>query len=203
MMESQSNLEDSIVESVMSKETKRKQLLSDVKSDSNNWTGVCTQITDVEALPYLRKLRLLDDIPQNALEKTIYCICASRVRSVISFVKVAYPDLIGGCCRGNPEPLNDKDRKVCRAKLLSSVERGLRPNLHTQEVIFDLDALTMTCQTAGGTSASSSSERLDRLVLGNSDESHTGSRCIETKSLLFESRFESGNLRKVIQVKYF
>ncbi|XP_057320034.1 cytosolic carboxypeptidase 1-like isoform X1 [Microplitis mediator] len=202
MMESQSNSEDSIVESVMSKETKRTQLLSDVKScDSNNWTGVCTQITDVEALPYLRKLRLLDGIPQNAQEKTIYCICASRVRSVISFVKVAYPDLIGGCCRGNPEPLNDKDRKVCRAKLLNSVDRGLRPNLHTQEVIFDLDALSMTCQTpAGGTSSSSSSERLDRLVLGNSDESHTGSRCIETKSLLFESRFESGNLRKVIQI---
>ncbi|XP_074098473.1 cytosolic carboxypeptidase 1 isoform X4 [Cotesia typhae] len=199
-MESLSNSEENI-EPVMSKETKCTSLLNHVTKfwDLSNLTGVYTHMTDEEVLPYSgysRILRILDNIPFNTQDKSVYCTCASRVRSVISFVKVAYPDLIGGCCRGNPEPLNDKDRKVCRAKLLNSVDRGLRPNLLTQEVVFDLDALAMTCQTSGG-----ASERLtDRLVLSNSDESRIGNRCVDTKSLLFESRFESGNLRKAIQI---
>lgn len=117
---------------------------------------------------------------------------ASKVRSIIGFVKVAYPDLIGGDGLGKAEPLNAKDRKVCRAKLLTCVERGLHASTTIQEVVYDLDALANT--------ASQRTSNVERL-LGNWDESRIIDKYpMEARQLQFESRFESGNLRKAIQV---
>ncbi|KAL0114719.1 hypothetical protein PUN28_011790 [Cardiocondyla obscurior] len=136
-------------------------------------------------------LKVLEDVSANVTDRHAYCAVASRVRSVISFIKVAYPDLIGGDSLGKVEPLNIKDRKVCRAKLLACVERGLHASTTIQEVVYDLDTL------ANSASRSASG---DQRSFGNWDEKRIGKRNSGAKRLQFESRFESGNLRKAIQI---
>ncbi|XP_018043707.1 PREDICTED: cytosolic carboxypeptidase 1-like [Atta colombica] len=136
-------------------------------------------------------LKILKDVSANVTDRQAYCVVASRVRSVIGFVKVAYPDLIGGDGLGKAEPLNTKDRKVCRAKLLTCVERGLHAATTFQEVVYDLDALANS--VSRGTSD-------DEWLFDNRDEKRIGKRNVDMKRLQFESRFESGNLRKAIQI---
>lgn len=138
-------------------------------------------------------LKVLKDVSADVTDRHAYCAVASKVRSVIGFVKVAYPDLIGGDGLGKAEPLNTKDRKVCRAKLLTCVERGLHAAATIQEVVYDLDAL------ANSVSRETSS---DERLFGNWDEKRISKRNLDTKRLQFESRFESGNLRKAIQVRF-
>lgn len=129
-------------------------------------------------------------------DQQAYCVIASRVKSVIGFVKVAYPDLIGGDGLGKDEPLNSKDRRVCRSKLLTCVERGLHGSLLTPEVVYDLDAIT-----SSSNASSTEEQKLIDHHLCNWDENRIGKRSFDNKHLHFESRFESGNLRKVIQVQ--
>ncbi|XP_018402970.1 PREDICTED: cytosolic carboxypeptidase 1-like [Cyphomyrmex costatus] len=136
-------------------------------------------------------LKVLKDMSANVTDRQAYCAVASRVRSVIGFIKVAYPDLIGGDGLGKVEPLNTKDRKVCRAKLITCVERGLHTATTIQEVVYDLDALANS--SSRGTSD-------DEWLFGNRDEKRIGKRNVDTARLQFESRFESGNLRKAIQI---
>jgi len=138
-------------------------------------------------------LKILRDVSTNVTDRQAYCAVASKVRSIIGFVKVAYPDLIGGDGLGKAEPLNAKDRKVCRAKLLTCVERGLHAVTTIQEVVYDLDALANV--------ASRRTPSDDRL-LGNWDEKRIVGKqnSMDARQLQFESRFESGNLRKAIQV---
>ncbi|XP_025264847.1 cytosolic carboxypeptidase 1 isoform X3 [Camponotus floridanus] len=138
-------------------------------------------------------LKILRDVSTNVTDRQAYCAVASKVRSIIGFVKVAYPDLIGGDGLGKAEPLNAKDRKVCRAKLLTCVERGLHAVATIQEVVYDLDALANV--------ASRRTPSDDRL-LGNWDEKRIVGKQTSTdaRQLQFESRFESGNLRKAIQI---
>lgn len=136
-------------------------------------------------------LKILRNVSKNITDRHVYCAVASKVRSVIGFVKVAYPDLIGGDGLGRAEPLNTKDRKICRAKLLTCVERGLHAAATIQEVVYDLDALANSAACRG---------TADGRLLENCDEKKAGQR-LDTKQLQFESRFESGNLRKAIQVQ--
>ncbi|XP_031364979.1 cytosolic carboxypeptidase 1-like isoform X4 [Apis dorsata] len=130
-------------------------------------------------------------------DQQAYCVIASRVKSVIGFVKVAYPDLIGGDGLGKDEPLNSKDRRVCRSKLLTCVERGLHGSLLTPEVVYDLDAIT---SSSHNNASSTEEQKLIDHHLCNWDENRIGKRSFDNKHLHFESRFESGNLRKVIQI---
>ncbi|XP_012141750.1 cytosolic carboxypeptidase 1 isoform X3 [Megachile rotundata] len=134
-------------------------------------------------------IKIFGDILPTFTNQQAYCIVASRVKSVIGFVKVAYPDLVGGNGLGKDEPLNNKDRKVCRSKLLTCVERGLHGGTLVEEVVYDLDAV-----------ASVDEQPSSDKHLCNWDESRIGKRCTETNQLQFESRFESGNLRKAIQI---
>lgn len=138
-------------------------------------------------------IKIFNDVSSSLTDQQAYCVIASRVKSVIGFAKVAYPDLVGGDGLGKDEPLNSKDRKVCRAKLLTCVERGLHGSSMAQEVVYDLDAVASNALT----------EELIPVAdhLCNWDEKRIGKRCSDDKRLHFESRFESGNLRKVIQVQ--
>lgn len=137
----------------------------------------------------INELKSLESVAGNASDQYAYCAIASKVKSIIKFVKVAYPDLLGGDGLGKLEPLNSKDRRICRSKLLTSVDRGLHPGNILHETVYDLDALV----------ANHSNQALDKL-LSNWDELRVGKRHNDIKHLLFESRFESGNLRKAIQV---
>lgn len=135
---------------------------------------------------YNRKLKTINDISAGQNLQSVYCQIASRVHSVLPFVKVAYPDMVGSGSTAQPEQLNLKDRKTCRAKLLACVERSLKTENAMSNVVYDLDQLLQ--------------KSVNIRQLSNCDESRVG--CKETSSfkLLFESRFESGNLRKAIQV---
>lgn len=137
-------------------------------------------------------IKIFNDMPSNLTDQQAYCVVASRVKSVIGFVKVAYPDLVGGDGLGKDEPLNNKDRKICRSKLLTCVERGLHGSSLVQEVVYDLDAMAST--------ATGEEQIPVDNHLCNWDENRIGKRSSDSKQLHFESRFESGNLRKVIQI---
>lgn len=141
----------------------------------------------------LNRLKTFEGLTPSVTDQHAYCAIATKVRSVIEFVKVAYPDLVGGDGLGKLEPLNSKDRKVCRSKLLTCVDRGLHPSSAMQETVFDLDALT--------NNHSNQSAQTDERLLCNWDELRVGKRGNDSRQLQFESRFESGNLRKVIQVR--
>ena len=140
----------------------------------------------------LIELKIFEGIARNVTDQHVYCTIATKVKSVFEFVKVAYPDLVGGDGLGKLEPLNSKDRKVCRSKLLTCVDRGLHPGSTMHETVFDLDALT-------NNHSNQTSQNEERLLC-NWDELRVGKRGNDSKQLQFESRFESGNLRKVIQV---
>lgn len=100
--------------------------------------------------------------------------------------------MVGGEGAGKLEPLNVKDRKVCRQKLLESVDKGFHPTSNMFNVVYDLDYLT--------TIAAKFPVNLDKRELFNDDEKKLGQKSQQAQHLLFESRFESGNLRKAIQV---
>lgn len=59
-------------------------------------------------------LDTIADIPKDSGLKDVYAKVASRVNSVLPFVKMAYPDVMGGNISGALEPLYIKDRRVCR-----------------------------------------------------------------------------------------
>ncbi|XP_071627062.1 cytosolic carboxypeptidase 1 isoform X2 [Temnothorax longispinosus] len=176
-------VEDDQINSSVGKTGKTKTLVKDFSRSNGT--------TKSQLVNGTHSLKVLEDVSANVTDPHAYCAVASRVRSVIGFVKVAYPDMIGGDGLGKAEPLNIKDRKVCRAKLLACVERGLHAAATIQEVVYDLDALA--------NSASRTMSGEERLF-GNWDENRIGKRNSDTKRLQFESRFESGNLRKAIQI---
>lgn len=134
---------------------------------------------------------ILDDTDLAGMtHRTSYCKIASSVRSIAPFVKVAYPDMMGGNGIGLLQPFYVKDRKMYRSKLITCVEHGLHNNRIYNNVVYDLDKhLAETPFT---------SYIPKKLV--NNDETRVGLKETSLSTLSFESRFESGNLRKAIQV---
>ncbi|PSN34864.1 hypothetical protein C0J52_18211 [Blattella germanica] len=142
----------------------------------------------------VKDLLSIADIHEDSGFRHAYSRIASRIHSVLPFVKIAYPDMMVGESVAFPEQLNVKDRKVCRAKMLACIEYGVKkiesPN---SKVVFDLDSLITEFPQ---TQQVDNKERL----LFNLDEAHLGQKQVYKPHLCFESRFESGNLRRVIQV---
>jgi hypothetical protein len=62
----------------------------------------------------VKGLDIIADISGDSGFQNAYVKIASRVNSVIPFVKMAYPDMMGGISSSSLEPLNIKDRRVCR-----------------------------------------------------------------------------------------
>ncbi|KAJ8735632.1 hypothetical protein PYW07_007252 [Mythimna separata] len=142
-------------------------------------------------------LKIHKDISKYSTFENVYCTISSRVRSVIPFVKVAFPDMMGGQGLNQPEPLNKMERSACRTKLLSCVDRAINPESYMNETVYDLDQLCGTATSDPNAQKSFSSEC---LILGNTDEQEITKVNACSLKLGFESRFESGNLRKAIQV---
>ncbi|CAN8029653.1 unnamed protein product [Ixodes persulcatus] len=111
---------------------------------------------------------------------------AQSTQGVVPLVKLAYPELKGHNHRGDLEPLNPDNNMHARAKLLEHVGVQLGMKVITSRVAYDYDEL-VTHQLP------------PERPLGNDDEARAalGRVCVP---LRFESRFESGNLRKAIQV---
>jgi hypothetical protein len=63
----------------------------------------------------IKGLDTIADIPKDSGLHDVYAKVASQVNSVLPFVKMAYPDMMGGnSSSGALEPLYVKDRRVCR-----------------------------------------------------------------------------------------
>ncbi|XP_064073469.1 cytosolic carboxypeptidase 1-like isoform X4 [Vanessa tameamea] len=147
-------------------------------------------------------LKIHKDISRYSSFASVYSTISSRVKSIIPFIKVAYPDMTGGQGTNQPEPLNKMERTACRNKLLACVERAINPESYMNEVVYDLDAL---CASGMTTDASlqkrwTTNMTSDNLFLINNDEQEITKLNNFSSRLSFESRFESGNLRKAIQV---
>ncbi|XP_068626632.1 cytosolic carboxypeptidase 1-like [Battus philenor] len=155
----------------------------------------CNKIQESNSLTSCTTLKIHKEISKYTIFQTIYSIIASRVRSVIPFVKVAYPDMTGGQSFNYPEPLNKMERTACRTKLLSCVDKAINPESYMNDVVYDLDQL---CSAAA--SENSSQKSTEPTPLTNTDEQEVSKANTFPTRLSFESRFESGNLRKAIQV---
>ncbi|KAG6450539.1 hypothetical protein O3G_MSEX006619 [Manduca sexta] len=143
-------------------------------------------------------LKIHKDVSKYSSFATVYSMMTSRVRSVIPFVKVAYPDMMGGQSYSQPEPLNKMERTACRTKLLSCVDRAINPESYMNEVIYDLDQLCSSANPSDTTSQKSLNT--ESTFLTNNDEHEITKVNSFSSRLGFESRFESGNLRKAIQI---
>ncbi|XP_013793241.1 cytosolic carboxypeptidase 1-like isoform X2 [Limulus polyphemus] len=121
----------------------------------------------------------------------VYEDMTSRTLHQIPFVKIAYPEMKGDPCRAVLEPLNTQKTGISRNKLLTHVENRLNYSCSDELLmVYDLDQLL--CDE------NSQSETFQGLK--NNDEERVLQQYVGP-NLKFESRFESGNLRKAIKVK--
>ena len=130
-------------------------------------------------------------------ERKSYIKHANKIKSQFRFKKVAYPDYIGAETQsGMAEPLLEKNRSACRAKVLQNLRIILNEVDETEEnVVYDLDELIIRDENNPNKPKELRSDD-DFLIFTN----QTG--CLDSpwdqqkrKHLLFESRFECGNLR--------
>ncbi|KAL4716939.1 hypothetical protein ACJJTC_012750 [Scirpophaga incertulas] len=154
----------------------------------------CSKINETTSISSCSSMKIHRDLSKYSSFASLYCNISSRVRSVIPFVKVAYPDMMGVQGMNQPEPLNKMERAACRTKLLSCVDRAINPEAYTNEVVYDLDQLC-TATNAQDSTGLKSPENLNNI-----DEQEITKINHYSSKLSFESRFESGNLRKAIQV---
>nr|XP_037867159.1 cytosolic carboxypeptidase 1 isoform X4 [Bombyx mori] len=160
------------------------------------FTQSFNKIHEVTSTTSCSTLKIHKDISKYSSFASVYCTISSRVKSVIPFVKVAYPDMTRGLSITHPEPLNKMERTACRAKLLSCVDRAINPEAYMNEVVYDLDQL---CSSTNNVDAAAQ-KSCEGLLLSNNDEQEITKVNNFSSRLSFESRFESGNLRKAIQI---
>ncbi|XP_075711393.1 cytosolic carboxypeptidase 4 [Rhinoderma darwinii] len=103
----------------------------------------------------------------------IYMSVAGKTKSVPDYKVLAFPDFWGHCSPPFSQKLSEKKFGSQRDKIFEDIQRYLRPSDLLNRVVFDLD----------NPSVAEGSE--------------------EMNCLKFFSKFESGNLRKVIQVREF
>lgn len=118
------------------------------------------------------------EVPDTALllplhDPDLYVEMVKGTRSVPQYAEVAYPDYFGHVAPTFKEPLQERVYGVQRSKIFQDIERLIHPNDIVDKVVYDLD--NPSCP-----------------VIEDDGE-----------SLKFNSQFESGNLRKAIQVRKY
>ncbi|XP_028418309.1 cytosolic carboxypeptidase 1-like isoform X2 [Dendronephthya gigantea] len=138
-----------------------------------------------------------DNKSRPSLRDGIYDI-RMKVRSVSEFVKTPSPDVYGHYPPLHPEPLYTKKPGIQRSMLLKDIERVLQDQKVVNKVVYDLNPET----DIGPATASNGRECSSDMTRGSTSSirSDKEQKVNGKRSLSFESRFESGNLRKAIQV---
>nr|XP_046243545.1 cytosolic carboxypeptidase 1 isoform X2 [Scatophagus argus] len=118
------------------------------------------------------------EVPDTALllplhDPDLYVEMVKGTRSVPQYAEVAYPDYFGHVAPTFREPLLERVYGVQRSKIFQDIERLIHPNDILDKVVYDLDI--PSCP----------------VIEDNGD------------SLKFNSQFESGNLRKAVQVRKY
>ncbi|CAJ0944600.1 unnamed protein product, partial [Mesorhabditis belari] len=109
-------------------------------------------------------------------------------RSVIRFVKIAYPEICGPDIDLEMQPFKSTNAGV-RTILTSQLAHSRIRNEFERRVVYSLDSISDFQSTADS----------PRVPLGNDDVQRVG-RVTSIDHLLFESRFEAGNLRMATMV---
>ncbi|XP_068741274.1 cytosolic carboxypeptidase 1-like [Montipora capricornis] len=128
-----------------------------------------------------------------------------HLQSVLSIIKTPSPDMYGHYPPLEPEPLGQKKTGLQRTMIFKDIERQINPQRVINRVVFDLDSL-LKQETEfvenSVLSVPAQQMRQTRKVSNTSMSEGERSSPEETaRPLKFESRFESGNLRKAIQVR--
>ncbi|PIO62065.1 hypothetical protein TELCIR_16393, partial [Teladorsagia circumcincta] len=113
----------------------------------------------------------------------------NSTRSVIPFVKIAFPELQNPDIDSGRQPLCD-NRASMRDVVIHEIARARASVQFPPKVVYDLDALATDEKTSKAPSQ----------PLSCSDRTRVGHVDTNVDHLLFESRFECGNLRKATQV---
>lgn len=103
----------------------------------------------------------------------LYVEMVKGTRSVPQYAEVAYPDYFGHVAPTFKEPLLERVYGVQRSKIFQDIERLIHPNDILDKVVYDLDIPSCPVIEDNG------------------------------ESLKFNSQFESGNLRKAVQVRKY
>ncbi|XP_072288957.1 cytosolic carboxypeptidase 1 isoform X2 [Eucyclogobius newberryi] len=116
------------------------------------------------------------EVPDTALllplhDPDLYVEMVKGTLSVPQYAEVAYPDYFGHVAQTFREPLLERVYGVQRAKIFQDIERLIHPNDILDKVVYDLDIPSCPVIEDDG------------------------------ESLKFNSQFESGNLRKAVQVR--
>lgn len=118
------------------------------------------------------------EVPDTALllplhDPDLYVEMVKGTLSVPQYAEVAYPDYFGHVAPTFREPLLERIYGVQRAKIFQDIERLIHPNDILDKVVYDLDIPSCPVIEDAG------------------------------ESLKFNSQFESGNLRKAVQIRKF
>ncbi|XP_077456293.1 cytosolic carboxypeptidase 1 isoform X3 [Stigmatopora argus] len=103
----------------------------------------------------------------------LYVDMVKGTKSVPHYTEVAYPDYFGHVAPTYREPLLERLYGVQRSKIFQDIERLIHPNEVLDKVVYDLDIPGCPVIESNG------------------------------ESLRFNSQFESGNLRKAIQIRKY
>ncbi|XP_072243913.1 cytosolic carboxypeptidase 1 isoform X1 [Leuresthes tenuis] len=118
------------------------------------------------------------EVPDTALllplhDPDLYVEMVKGTHSVPQYAEVAYPDYFGHVAPTFSEPLLERLYGVQRSKIFQDIERLIHPNDILDKVVYDLDIPSCPVIEDNG------------------------------ESLKFNSQFESGNLRKAVQVRKY
>ncbi|CAK6950520.1 cytosolic carboxypeptidase 1 [Scomber scombrus] len=118
------------------------------------------------------------EVPDTALllplhDPDLYVDMVKGTHSVPQYAEVAYPDYFGHVAPTFREPLLERVYGVQRSKIFQDIERLIHPNDILDKVVYDLDIPSCPVIEDDG------------------------------ESLKFNSQFESGNLRKALQVRKY
>uniref|UniRef100_A0A3Q3J8E2 Cytosolic carboxypeptidase 1 n=1 Tax=Monopterus albus TaxID=43700 RepID=A0A3Q3J8E2_MONAL len=118
------------------------------------------------------------EVPDTALllplhDPDLYVEMVKGTHSVPKYLEVAYPDYFGHVAPTFREPLLERVYGVQRSKIFQDIERLIHPNDILDKVVYDLDVPSCPVIEDDG------------------------------ESLKFNSQFESGNLRKAVQVRKY
>lgn len=111
-----------------------------------------------------------------------------QTKSVIPFTKVAFPDLCNPNVERELQPLLHNEDSM-KEMIMQQMARLKLSSDFQPRVVYDVDSLLMNYPSGES-----------KEYLKNNDRTRIGKLNPNIDHLVFESRFESGNLRKAIQV---
>lgn len=144
---------------------------------------------------------------EDRLETDGSAVSNGQLHSVLPIIKIPSSDVYGHYPPVEPEPLGQKKTGLQRTMIFKDIERQIHPQRVINKVVFDLDSILKQAPDVAENCLLSVAK--EQLKLGHARKPSNSSMSEGERSspeetarpLKFESRFESGNLRKAIQVR--